>query len=150
MIQTPQTYSEWVNVIDIFKEKQNDEEVLKAMKSGTLEWQIGVAERFTKRLNDAVTSRINAMTDKFQRNLSSARGGESAVVQALLAVRKEMYFLSQAVDIQALPEEQRKQCKQLVIDAANSIQHSLEDSAVKIDRSGKMASIVRNHKVNSF
>ena len=52
MIPAPHTYSEWTKVIDIFKEKQNDTEVLIAMKSGTLEWQSGVADRFSKRMID--------------------------------------------------------------------------------------------------
>ena len=57
--------------------------------------------------------------------------------------------MAQAVNIQAFPEEHRKQYLQLVIDQANKMQQSLEDSA-KRDRSGKMGSIVRNHKVNAF
>ena len=66
MIPTPHTYSEWVSVLDIFKSKSNDSEVLTAMKNGTVEWQSGVAERFSKRLIDAVNHRMNAASDKFQ------------------------------------------------------------------------------------
>ncbi len=149
MIPVPHTYSEWTKIIDIFKDKQNDTEVLIAMKSGTLEWQSGVADRFSKRMVEAVNARMNSASDKFQRNLNNARGSEGSIVQALLAVRKEMSFLSQAVNIQAFPEEHRKQYMQLVIDQANKMQQSLEDSA-KRDRSGKMASIIRNHKINAF
>ncbi len=149
MIPAPHTYSEWTKVIDIFKEKQNDTEVLIAMKNGTLEWQAGVAERFFKRMADAVKTRINNASDNFQKNYKYARGAEGAIVQALLGLRKEMSFLAQAVNIQALPEEYRKQILQLVIDQANIMQQSLEDTA-KGDRSGKMSSIVRNHKVNAF
>lgn len=36
-----------------------------------------------------------------------------------------------------------------VIEQADNMQKSLEDSA-KNDRSGRMSSIVRNHRVNSF
>lgn len=149
MIPVPHTYSEWTKVIDIFKEKQNDAEVLIAMKSGTLEWQSGVADRFSKRMIDAVNTRMNIASDKLQNNLNHSRGAEGAIVQALLGLRKEMSFLAQAVNIQAFPEEHRKQYLQLVIDQANKMQQSLEDSAKK-DRTGKMGSIVRNHKVNAF
>lgn len=149
MIQAPNTYSDWTKVLDIFKSKQNDEDVLQAMQQGALEWQSGVAERFSKRLVDSVNARMNAASDKFQRDMNNARGGEGAIVQALLGLRREMAFLVKAVDIPALPEEYRKQYVQLVIDQADKMQSSLEDTAKK-DRSGKMSSIVRNHKVNAF
>lgn len=42
MIPTPHTYSEWVSILDIFKSKTNDLEVLTAMKNGTVERQSGV------------------------------------------------------------------------------------------------------------
>ena len=149
MIPAPHTYSEWVSVLDIFKSKSNDSEVLTAMKNGTVEWQSGVADRFSKRLVDAVNARMNTASDKFQRDMSNARGAEGAIVQALLSLRKEMALLAQAVDIPSLPEEYRRQYVQLVLDQANHMQDSLEDSAKK-DRSGKLSSIVRNHRVNAF
>lgn len=46
------------------------------MKAGTVEWQSGVAERFSKRLIDAVNTRMNAASDKFQIDLSRAHGQE--------------------------------------------------------------------------
>lgn len=149
MMKAPHTYAEWVDALDVLKLKQNDSEVLSAMRQGSLEWQSGVAERFTKRLVDSVNTRMNAASDKFQTDLNNARGSEGAIVQALLSLRKEMAFLAQAVSIPALPQEYRQQYVQLVIDQANQMQNSLEDSAKK-DRSGKMSSIVRNHKVNAF
>ena len=149
MIASPHTYSEWTKVLDIFKAKEDDTGILSVMKEGTLEWQSGVAERFSKRLVEAVNTRMNAASDKFQRDMNYARGEEGAIVQALLALRKELAFLVQAMDIPALPEEYRKQYIQLVSDQAKNVQISLEDSARK-DRSGKMSSIVRNHRVDVF
>ncbi len=149
MMPTPHTYSEWTKVLDIFKAKEDDTGILSVMKEGTLEWQSGVAERFSKRLVEAVNTRMNAASDKFQRDMNYARGEEGAIVQALLALRKELAFLVQAMDIPALPEEYRKQYIQLVSDQAKNVQISLEDSAKK-DRSGKMSSIVRNHRVDVF
>lgn len=149
MISTPHTYSEWVNVLDVFKSKSNDSEVLVAMQNGTIEWQSGVAERFSKRLIDSVNYRMNSASDKFQKEMSRSYGSEGAIVQALLSLRKEMSFLVQAINLPVLPERERQHYVQLVVEQANTMQKSLEDSAKK-DRSGKMASIVRNHKVNSI
>lgn len=149
MISIPHTYSEWVGILNIFKEKTDDTEVLRAMQQGTIEWQSGIAERFAKRLIDSVNYRMNAASDKFQKDLARANGQEGAIVQALLSLRKEMQFLAQAINLPALPEKDRQYYQRLVISQADNMQKSLEDSSKK-DRSGKMSNIVRNHRVNAF
>ncbi|MCI9077897.1 MAG: hypothetical protein HFH68_03085 [Lachnospiraceae bacterium] len=149
MTEVPHTYAEWVNITDKLKSRTNDEEILNAMKQGTIEWQTGVAERFLKKLADVINSRMNMASDKFQKTISRPNTEEREIVQALLALRKEMAFLADAVDLPALPENERSQYKQLVISQACKMQSSLEESARK-DRSGKLLTIVRNHKVNKF
>ena len=148
-ITPPHTYSEWVAVLDMLKAKSDDEAVLEAMLQGTIEWQSGVAERFAKKLVDVINFRMNSASDKFQKEMGRAYGQERAIVQALLALRKEMCFLSKAINLPAIPEKDRNQYHQLVMDQANTMQKSLEDSAKK-DRSGRLASIVRNNRVNAF
>ncbi len=149
IIEPPNTYSEWIAVLNMLKEKTDDETVLYAILHGTIEWQSGVAERFSRKLIDVINFRMNAATDKFQREMRRAGGQERVIVQALLALRKELTFLSKAICVPAIPGKDRKQFCQLVLSQANSIQSSLEDSAKK-DRSGKLLSIVRNNKVNAF
>lgn len=148
-IAPPHTYAEWACVLNMLKEKTDDDAVLQVMQKGTVEWQSGVAERFSKKLIAVINYRLNMATDKFQKEMLRAQGQERAIVQALLALRKELSFLSKAINLPALPEKDREQYYQLVIDQANSIQNSLEDSAKK-DRTGKLSSIVRNNKVNLF
>lgn len=148
-IVPPKTYSEWVAILDMLKTKSDDENVLSAMQRGTIEWQSGVAERFSKKLIDVINYRMNSATDKFQKEMTRSNGQERAIVQALLALRKELCFLSKAINLSAIPEKDRQRYYQLVISRANSMQSSLEDSAKK-DRSGKLASIVRNNRVNAF
>ncbi len=148
-ITPPRTYAEWVAVLDMLKNKIDDESVLFAMQQGTIEWQLGVAARFAKKLIDVINYRMNSASDKFQKEMGRAYGQERAIVQALLALRKEMCFLSKAINLPAIPENDRQQYYELVISQADNMQSSLEDSAKK-DRSGKLASIVRNNKVNTF
>ena len=149
VIKPPRIYSEWVEVLDLLKAKTDDSAVLQALQQGTIEWQSGVAERFAKKLTDSINARMDAASDKFQRDLNYARGQENQIVQALLTLRKEMSFLSHAINLPAIPENDRTQYYQLVRKQADNMQSSLEDSAKK-DRTGKMSSIVRNHKVNAF
>lgn len=149
MIASPHTYAEWVQILEILKSRTDDENVLSAMKSGTLVWQSGVAERFSQRLIHAVNARMNGAADRFQKEMNRSGGQENAVISALLAFRKEMAFLFQAVDLPAFPDTYRKQYMQMIREEADERQRALEDSA-KGDRSGKMSSIVRNHRINVF
>lgn len=146
---TPKTYAQWADVIAVFKEAEDDEATLKAMKEGTLEWQSGVADRFAKKLIEAVNFRMNKATDRFQKEMTRAAGQERALVGALVLLRKEMKLLSEAVNLPVIPEKDREHYQKLVFDQADKIQSSLEDSA-KRDRTGKLASIIRNHKVNAL
>lgn len=149
MISPPHIYADWVKVLDMLQARENDSDVLSAMQQGLLEWQSGVAERFSKRIVEVVNARMNDASDRFQRELSRSQGMESAIVQALLNLRREMNFLTQVVNIPAFPDTYRQQYAQLIRSQADKMQSSLEDSAQR-DRSGKMSSIVRNHKVNVF
>lgn len=148
-ITPPRTYAEWVPLLDMLKSREDDESVLQAMRQGSIEWQSGVAERFAKKLIDTVNFRMNAASDKFQRDMGRTQGQERAIVQALLSLRKEMRFLAQAIDLPVLPEKDRQHYLRLVVDQAGQMQSSLEESARK-DRTGKLASLVRNNRVNAF
>lgn len=148
-ITPPATYSEWSVILGRLKEQVDDAAVLDAMQQGKIEWQAGVAERFTRKLVYVINFRMNMAIDKFQLEMKRSSGQERLIVQALIALRKELLFLSKAVCIPAIPEKNRIQYQQLIISQANSIQSSLEESA-KQDRSGKLACIVKNTKVNMF
>lgn len=149
VITPPHTYSEWVAVLDMLKAKTDDDAVLQAMTKGTIEWQTGVAERFTKKLVEVVNFRMNSASDKFQKEMGRSYGQERAIVQALIALRKEMSFLAKTVNIPAIPEKDRHNYHKLVVEQADKMQKSLEDSA-KNDRTGKLLSLVRNNRVNAI
>lgn len=145
----PTTYAEWAELLDKLKNKEYDVDVLPALKQGTLVWQSGVAERFAHKLVITINMRMNAATDKFQKDLIRGHGQEGSIVQAILALRKEMAFLHNVINLPAIPEKDRARYCALVRGQADKMQETLEESARK-DRSGKMSSIVRNHKVNTF
>lgn len=148
-ISPPRTYAEWAGVLNMLQNHEDDEAVLQAMQHGTIEWQSGVAERFSKKLIGVINYRMNEASDKFQREMSRAFGQERAIVQALLALRREMRFLALAINLPVIPDKERQHYHQLVISQANSMQNSLEDSAKK-DRSGKLSSLIRNNRVNTI
>ncbi|MGN1308094.1 MAG: hypothetical protein ACI4V3_10535 [Faecousia sp.] len=145
----PRIYSDWVVLFEALQSKEDDEAVLQAMQCGTLEWQAGVAERFTRKLVEVVNARINAAIDRFQRDMGRSAGQERNIVRALLSLRRELAFLSQTVDLPVIPQKDRQQYRDLVLQQAKKMQESLENSA-KRDRSGKLASIVKNNRVDVF
>lgn len=147
MIPVPHTYAEWINLLACFTQRENDEEVLLAMQSGTLEWQSGVAERFSKKLIDSVNERMNLASDRFQQAISKSHGEESAIIYAILALRKEMTFLAEAMNLPVLPDKDRQTYINLVLEQADKMQETLEKSASN-EKSGKMRSIIRNNRIN--
>lgn len=148
-MRTPTTYAEWAICIDALKVGGKDSEALSCMREGTLSWSAGVAERFSKLLLDTVNHRMNSASDRFSRAMDSARGNENAVIGALLAVRKEYSFLHAVVQIPAIPESYRVQYAHQVVDQIKRVQESLETSA-KIDRTGRLSSIIRNNRVDKI
>lgn len=147
MAEILHTYADWSAAIDKLKNGTDDEQVLEAMQHGTLEWQSGVAERFLKKLIEAVNYRMDAASDRFQLSMSRARGEERLIIQALIALRKEMSYLVKVVDIPALPDRERARNIGLVKEQADNMQNSLEDSA-RNDRTGKLSGIIRGHRIN--
>lgn len=147
VIAPPQTYADWMSIFTLLKDKSDDELVLQAMQKGTITWQSGVAERFMKKLIDAINFRMNQATDQFQKEITRSYGQERVIVRALLALRRELQFLTQVANIPAIPEQNRQKYIQLILDQADHIQHSLEDSS-RSDRSGKLRSIIRTNPVN--
>ena len=148
-IVIPNTYAEWAYLLDRFKEKENDRELLDAMKKGTIEWQSGVAERFSNKLIETINFRLNCATDKFQKEISRIKNNEEEIVCSLISLRKELLFLSDAINLDVIPEKDREQYINLVRKQADTIQKSLEDSS-KSDRTGKLTSLIKNNRVNVF
>ena len=70
MVNTPRTYSEWRQLFDMIKKRTNDAEVLQAMRSGTIEWQSGIADRFSQKLVDAINFRMNKAGANFQKTMA--------------------------------------------------------------------------------
>ena len=148
MMCPPKTYADWTVLLTLFKERGHDEEVLAAMQEGSLSWQSGVAERFTAQLMNAVEVRLGAASEVFSRSMQHARD-ERETIAALLGLRRTLSFLLRAVDLPALPKEQRAALCKMVAEHAERMQESLLDTA-RSDRTGRMMSIVRSHRVSDL
>ena len=85
-MRSPHTYAEWVEVIDIFGNRLDDDGAISAMRSGTLDWQAGVSDRFLQKLIGAVNKRMNAAVDAFQKRQRRSVADERSITEALLFV----------------------------------------------------------------
>ena len=72
MIAPPNTYAQWTALLRQFTEGRSDDDLLHAMRAGTLAWQSGVAERFAQRFANALNVRLNAASDRFNRDMQNA------------------------------------------------------------------------------
>lgn len=146
MIRTPINYSDWIALFDKLKDHDGDEDVVSAMERGTIPWQAGVSERFTAKMIEAVNKRLDDASSRFSRNLSHS-SGDSGLIQALGAMRKELALMKRVVSVKAIPADIREKYVAMVVKYADDAQKSLEDSA-KGDRTGRLRFLVRNHPVN--
>jgi hypothetical protein len=145
----PQTYAEWTGCLDAFKKGDNDEETLACMEKGVLSWTSAVAERFSSQLFDVINYRLDNTAKKFQRNLDMSRNNETAIVQAIMNVRRELKILKRLANMDAIPVDKRTYFTQQLLDYAGNAQTALVNSA-KNDRTGKLASTFRNHRIDVF
>lgn len=148
IMKSPQTYAQWIECLSIVQKGGMDEEVLQAMKNGHLEWQIGVAERFIKSLVETVNLRMNKALDSFQK-ISSRNATESLISNSLLSLRKECAFLIELVNLPTIPENIRKQYKDMVIGEIKNIQNNLEESA-KSDRTGRLLYLIKHNSLTNL
>lgn len=145
----PQCYADWTKCFDEIKQGINDEATLSAMEKGTLSWSSGVAERFSAQLFEVINYRVDGASKRLQRNLDMARGNETAIVNALLGLKRELKFLKKITNLPAIPDDKRDYFSKQIIEYARNAQQSLENSA-KNDRSGRFASLIKNNRVDSL
>ncbi|MDE3840229.1 hypothetical protein C0966_12845 [Bacillus methanolicus] len=145
----PTTYAEWVDCFEQLKEGTKDEETIRFMEQGSIEWTIGVAERLTQRLYETIDFRLRQIADQLQKELNHWNGDETALVKAILSARRRLAVLKRVAHLPAFPEQVRESMHNILHEYAKSTQESLEDSS-KIDRTGRLRMLIRNNPITQF
>lgn len=145
----PQSYADWTKCFDEIKQGMNDEATLSIMEKGTLSWLSGVAERFSTQMFEVINFRIDGASKKLQRNLDMARGNETAIVNALMGLKRELKLLKRLTTLPAIPEDKREYFSMQIIEYSRNAQQSLENSA-KNDRTGRLGSLFRNNRIDAL
>lgn len=149
MFKAPHTYNEWMNCLDAFRDEKMENEALYAMMQGSIEWQSGVAERFTKSIFDLIEYKLNIMQNNFNNRISNPVKSNIEIERNLLYARREFKRLMMLSKIKVLPEELCQYIESYITKTADTMQNSLLDSA-KRDRTGVILSLVRKNPVNKF
>lgn len=149
MFKNPHTYSEWMDCLDAFKDEKLENDALYAMINGTIEWQSGVAERFTKAILDTIQYKLNIMQNNFNTRMSKTVRSNREIENNLLYARRYFKKLLSLSKIKVFPEELSQYIEKYIVNTAEAMQNSLLDSA-KRDRTGVITSLVKKNAVNRF
>ena len=147
-MKAPQFYAEWIPVIHDFATGQNDEEVVEAMKNGYMPASQTPLTRLSYRMEEAIKMRYTAIMEDFEKNQSEAHD-EAGMEMALNRLKDDLQKLKDAVYIPSLPDSIRSKFPDAVDQAADAVQHSLEESAAR-DHTGLMSHLLQNHRINDL
>ena len=145
----PSNYSEWHTLMDEIAKSPRNNDYIQFVRTGTVSWTSGVAERFIQTVSNMIRNRVNAAQNTYQRQMKNSNGRDMAVSNALGALTKEYRYLYQISASLPIPQEYVDQMKKMIQDQADNTYNSLMDS-VKADRTGKLTSIVRSSGVNKL
>ncbi len=144
-MKTPVTYADWSICLDSFEAGTNDDEAIDAMSDGSLSWTGGVAPLFARRISETVDSRLKRIADGMSRALRLG-GDTTTLARAMLDARQKLATVYRLAALPVFADELRESLQKQVGQYAQTAQQALEDSA-KHDRSGRLASIIRNNSL---
>lgn len=146
----PESFAEWCDLFDDFKNRLHDEEILKAASMAKFDDTPIVAEMWTNEYLSAINDRIRIAQKRFDRDMTYAKGNEADIYRALTALKRELKYIYKFADIPCCKEvEGLKDTKNIVLQAANTIENSLTESA-KADRSGKLSGLIKSIKLSDI
>jgi hypothetical protein len=142
-VKSPTTYSEWVTIFQTFRDGLQDEQILEVISAGKVPWTNGVAQRFTQKMGEAVSDRLQKAVDQFSKELGRSHGNENTIVQAILALRRQVSYLVRFVSLPVFPEELRTKFQEELEKNVQEMESYFLDEA-KRDPSGKLLRIIQH------
>lgn len=149
-MNVPETFSEWCDLFDDFRNRRRDDEVLEAAASAEFDDTPIVAEMWAEEYLNSINDRLKLAQKRFERDMSYAKGSEAEIHRTLLSLKRELKFIYSFATIPCTIESESLQdTGDIVLTAARTIESSLSNSA-KNDRSGKLSVIVKNIKLSDI
>jgi len=123
----PSTYAAWLDLLERFQ--AGDDEVLPALEAGALTWSSGVAQRWTERVSEALSARLQALATRLQRDLGRTAGDLHAISRALGEARRGLAPLARFCALAAMPADVRAHLRRDLERWTEQTQASLEGQA---------------------
>jgi hypothetical protein len=142
-VQAPTTYSEWISCFEILRNAGRDDELMEMISKGKVPFTQTIAQRFTGKMSEAISYRLEIAVDKFSKDLGRARGEENAIVQAILALRRQVSYLMRFVTAPVFPEQLRNKFKEEIEKNAQLLHDNLLEE-VRKDPSGRLIRVVQH------
>ncbi|MEI0476397.1 hypothetical protein R4K48_05780 [Brachyspira pulli] len=150
MLNSPKTYFEWCNVLDLLKtSSSSDNDILETINNGTIE--SGSYQRLFNRLSEIIEFRINKAGEKFD-SITKKSSDINIISPALNNLKREFIFLvkiAKSKSIINVSEEYSKKLSDFIKKSADSMNESLEKSSAS-DRTGMLKKIISNAKINDL
>lgn len=139
----PETYAEWLPLLDRFRD--GDDSVMELLQRGSIDWTAIVAERWTKQLTSCLITRLQQVNRTLQRDLDRSRGDSFGVSHALLAARRALVPLRQLGAMPSLPPQLADHLQAEIARFAAERQATLERSAAAIrSDGGRLLKVLRD------
>jgi hypothetical protein len=142
-LQPPVSYADWMTCFQFLIRGDRDEDLLEVIAKGKVPWTKGIAERFVKKMSDAISERLNLAVEDFIKQLGRANGEENAIVQAILALRRRGQYLLRWVSTPVFPEDVRAKFTEEIENSLSQLQDILINE-VKRDPSGRLNRVVQH------
>lgn len=126
----PRVYADWLPLLDRFRD--GDDEALDLMQNGTIEWTNVVAERWTRRVDDAIAARLQAIDRQLQLGFDRSGGESFAISRAMLGARRALAPLVRFASMPGIPPQVATHLNAVLAQYAKSKQEGLERQAANL------------------
>lgn len=148
-MNSPSTYSEWVDVLEAFLDGEREVAALKAMSNGSFQWTSGAAQHLSRRVVDTINQRLQTIQQQLSKELEFAAGQESAIVKALLHARQRLANINELLQIDVFQEQISSSLSENLHETVKQLQSSLEDYA-KQEMTGRLRMIVKHNALTHY
>lgn len=144
------TYYEMIDYIEKMKTSPRDDKNIVFLKSNKIYMPGNVLYRFIDHITDLIRTRLNKSIDDFISKIKTIGSDENLFSLEILEIKKEVnYVISIAKNVN-IPEENKNKLKETITNFANEVEEILENNARRIDTTGKLLTIVKNHQLNKM
>jgi hypothetical protein len=145
----PRIYAEWLPLLERFRE--GDDGALDSMRRGAIEWTNVVAERWTARVAETLSVRLQVVSRELQIGLDRSRGDLFAISKAMIGARRSLIPLRALASLSCTPEGVRKHLVSELERFIRQTQETLEKGAQEIRRdNGLVLKAIRDNPLTAM